>query len=711
MKFQLLKTWVRLRRLLGHGRRIDEHARDRVALEKLMRRAQPFAAWTERAHWMVEVAAWLRAEPPVWSESDAALVCSHRRTRLMLDWLQADREAKKLVQATVQKTLREAVGPELFCGAGIAPRTGLLREAARALGRAILPHAVMPHDLGALLLAMFPAEKDERWLRCLDAGTRRRLWKLIADDGIGHGLQQQIDEALHFLVNAVLATGTGPEVRQRLGPRLPLRATPFMALRRELERFLVQPSSDESAMRSVRMLLAVCQAQTDKVYEHLDEHGVSVRLVFEIEQLRGRLTRMARLIDLRHAIHDDSAGHALQLFLAESVREHHRSATGNTLGRSFSLLARKVVERNADQPAHYMSRDRSQYAQALRAGCVGGAILPLLILGLLVMDVTDMSGFLHLLTEAGLFCGALISIGLLGGAFFARQSPVVAPLLAARIGQIDTLEGMRGLLKDSAALLRAQHAVAFGNLAVLLPALLIMSLVLSLQGGIDLLSPQSARQTIGSLSLLGPTPLLAVLTGVLCWLASLFAGLADNWFVLHRLRDAIAHHAGLRMWLGAARSQRLASWLARHVSPLAGGVALAGMFAALPALGGFFGTPLDLRHAVLSAGMLATALSVLDISAWREASTWLAVLGVLLALPLNILAAWSCSLLLALHSRNAGPRARRVVARSLLRRLRSAPLSFVLPNKGGSVAAQPQPVAARVEQARDAVRGQRTGTE
>ncbi|MDB5796251.1 MAG: preprotein translocase subunit TatB [Paucimonas sp.] len=628
---------------------------------------------------MVEVAAWLRAEAPVWSEQAGGLVCAHERTRLLLTWLQKERETRRVVQATIQKTLREAIGPELFCGAGLPDRPGLVRASLRRAGRMLLPMALVPGDLAALLQALFPEAKDERWLRSLDDVTRARLWKLVADDGIAHALQQQIDEALHFLVNAALATGARPEVRQRLGVRVPLRATPFMALRRELEKLLALPGADEGALRSVRMLLAVCQAQTDKVYQHLDEHGVSVSLVAEIERLRAQLTRIARLLDLRGAIADDEAGHALQLFLADSVRDHHRSAAGSMIGRSFSLLARKVVERNDVQSEHYLARDRQQYRIVLKAGCVGGVIVALTVLGMIAIDRAAMAGFFEGAAYAALFGASLLSIAALGGTLAARQSPVVAPVLAARMGALDTVDGLRGLLKDSASLLRAQVAATAGNLATAVPVILVMAVAVQSLGGIGLLPAADARYAIQSLSLAGPTPVLAIVTGLMCWLASLAAGLADNWFALHRLREAIAHHPGLRLLFGAVRSARFAAWCARHVAAIAGSLVLALLLGTLPALGDFLGFPIDLRLGVLSAGLLAAALASADGAVWQEAAVLLALAGVASACVLNVMTAYLCSLALAMHARHVEGRARGMVLRSLLRRLRAAPGQFLLP--------------------------------
>lgn len=678
MKFYLLKAWVRCRRLFGRARVHDGVDLETREVAQLLRRANPFAVWTERAHWMASVAAWLRAEAPIWSDDQRGLACQHRRTKLMLDWLQANRETRRLVQAAAQKTLREAIGPEIFCGANLPPRSGVLGTMLRGLGRALIPRALVPGDLSALLLTLFPAEVDARWLRDLDDHTRSRLWKLVADDDISHKMQQQVDEALHFLANAVLATGISPEVRMRLGPRLPLRSTPFMSLRREMEKYLSAPGVDEGAMRSVRMLLAVCQAQTDKVYEHLDEHGVSVSLVLELEEMRLRLTRIARLIDLRTALADDGAGHALQLFMAESVREHHRHAARAMVGRSFSLLARKAVERHSGEHEYHHAGTRGAYRDTLRAGLVGGVVAALAVFGVLGIETVDMAGFGEMLAYTVLYGAMFLGIASLGGSFAARQSPAVAPLMATRVAHVDSLDGMRAFLRDAASLIRAQVATALGNTVMVVLVTLTLGLLVHRFSGRDLI-PSGPGELEASLSILGRTPLLAVVTGLMCWVASLAAGLAANWFLLHRLRDAIAHHRGLRRLLGAPACDRFAGWCAHGFSYAVGAVALAFLFGMLPALGDFFGMALDIRHGTLAAGMLSLALLQSGPQALGEAASWLAVAGVALTFVLNLATPFLCSLLLAMHARQMSARTRRAVWRALARRLLRAPMSFLLP--------------------------------
>lgn len=658
-----------------------------------MRRANPFASWNERANWMTDVADWLRHEPRSPARDEHVLRrVRHQRTRYLLDWLDAHRDVRRLVRTALQKTLREAVGPELFTDTGMPCEPaffGALRE--RAM-RVLLPRPPA-RNLSALLLAMFPDPADADWLLDLDAPTLARLWRLVADDGISHAYLQQVDEALMLLMATILATGLGPDFQARLLPRMPVRSSPFMALRRELEAYLATSPNDASALRGVRMLIAVCAAQTDKIYADLDEHGVSLGLVYHLERMRAQLTRMGRLIELRSAMAKEGA-QAAQVLVAEMLRLHHgQNATLAGLPtRGFSLLARKLVERQNRHGDLPLARDAAQYRAVLRAGAVGGMVCAAMLMAQrLLPDVAHPQFFDGLLTAAHLGL-VFLFVSAFGGVLAARQPAVTAPALASRMGALDTSDGLRALLAEVGMLLRSQSAALFGNLLGLTP-LMLAGAALAWLGGSRFIDAGSAHAELRALSLVGPTPLYAACAGVLIWLAGLFSGLADNWFGLRRMREALAGQRRLVHALGSLRAQRFAGWMERHVADIAGNLSLALLFGLTPAIAHFFGLPLELRHVTLAAGRLLVAASTLGWQSLSEPAFWLATAGVLATGLFNVATAFVCALWLAMHARGLPARARRLLLRAVLRRFIAAPQAYLLPRTGEAPA-----VAQRVQE-------------
>jgi site-specific recombinase len=689
MKLFFLKMAVFWRRLRGGARRRnDRFAQDARRVQALMSRADPQAPWHERANWMIDVAEWVRHQPKVSLRDEQAWrSIKHARLAFLLTWLDGQKEMRRTVQITLQRTLREASGPELFSATGLPYESAFFSELTERIANALLPRHLSPSDLSGLFTAMFPASSDAQWMLELDQDVLTRLWKLAADDGISHLYRQQIDESLVYLCTVIIAEGISPAFRQRLEPKMPLQATPFMVLRRELEAYLRGAPDNEGALRSLRMLIAVCQAQTDRIYAHLDEYGVSVSLVYRVERMRAQLLRMTYLVDLRitgsggKVSAAGSAGGRVQLLLADLIDAHHnRSSVRGLVRRSFSLLARKMVERNGAHGEHYIARDRRAYRAMLKAAGRGGIVTAATVLVKTLSNSVATPYFFQGLFASLNYATSFLLISAIGGVLATKQPAVTAPALAARMGELDTVEGLHKLMAEIAMLLRSQAAAIFGNVAAVIPTMLAICFLFAWLHGAQPMDAVKARATIASLSPIGATPLFAALTGVLLWLASLAAGFADNWFALRRLREALAHQRQLVHVLGAGRAERLALWIERHISTIAGNVSLGLLLGMTPVLADFFGLPVNVRHVTLATGSLAAAVASLG---WQVLATppfWLAVVGVVLTALLNVGVAFACALGLALRAREVPKRIRRVVFRVVLRRFMLSPFGFLFPS-------------------------------
>lgn len=695
---RLRVMWRRFRHGERHLQTDNRHYATQV--DALMRRANPFYSWQERANWIIDIVQWLRHVPKVsMLDDDARLRVKQQRLHFLLEWLDSNRDVRRLVQATLQKTLREAAGPELFCATGLPNEPAFFSELTEHAIKLVLPKPPFEADLSSLFTALFPTPEDADWLLALDKQSVAQIWKLIADDGIAHSYQHQIDEALIYLAATILADGISKAFRQKLDPKMPLQATPFMVLRRELETYLYVSPRDEAALRSVRMLIAVCQAQTDRIYAHLDEHGVSVSLVYRVERMRAQLTRMALLTDLRSVIYgagaaaqdtEPGAGQ-IQALLGDLIAAHHqRSSVRGLIQRSFSLLARKMVERNADHGEHYIARDGKEYRAMLKAAGRGGIITAFTVLGKSLLSGIGAARFFEGVFASLNYAVSFMAISAVGGVLATKQPAVTAPVLASKMGQLDTVEGLRALLSEVALLLRSQAAAVFGNLMGVIPVMLLISGLIMLTTGAPMMTAQHASASLHSLSVIGPTPLFAAFTGILLWLSSLASGFTDNWFALRRLREALTHQRRLVFILGAMRAERWAGWLDRNVAQIAGNVSLGFLLGMTPVLAQFFGLPLDVRHVTLATGTLTAAASSLGWQVLATPQFWLAIAGIACIGALNVGVSFACALTLALRARDVPARIRRLVFRAVLRRFSASPRSFLFPERPASAALTPE---------------------
>jgi site-specific recombinase len=285
---------------------------------------------------------------------------------------------------------------------------------------------------------------------------------------------------------------------------------------------------------------------------------------------------------------------------------------------------------------------------------------------------------------------AFFAIAALGGALAAKQPAVTAPALASKMAALQTADGLRTLLLEIRHLLRAQAAAVFGNLITVAPTMAAVAVAIFVLSGAPMVRADNAHANLKALSVLGPTPLYAALTGVLLWMSSLCAGFADNWFALRRLREGLAHHRRLVHALGAARTERWSKWLENHVAGITGNISLGILLGMTPVVAQFFGLPVDVRHVTLSAGVLTASAGGLGWSVLASAEFWLALGGVVLIGVMNVGVAFACALTLALRARDVPKRVRRIVFRAVLTRFAAAPRAFLLPEKqGATIVAMP----------------------
>lgn len=682
MKFLLLKIAVIWRRF-RHGKNVAEQLGDVPHIETLMQRAKPEMSWHERASWMVDVADWIRHQPKV-SLRDKATWNEIKRQRVtdILDWLDANRDVRRTVQNTIQKTLREAQGPELFSMTGLSLRGAFFGEFLERITHRVVPKTLSQADASTLFMAMFPDPEDAQWLLTLDHATMGRLWRLAADESVSHMYWQHVDDALLYLMTDVVAEGISPAFRQRLEPNMPLKASPFLTLRREMEKYLLLPVDDQGAVRGIRMLIAVCRAQTDRIYAHLDEHGVSVNLVYRIERMRIQLTRMGRLVDLRSCGAQSAVAGHVQTLLADMVSDYRkRFSVRDLIRRSFTLLGRKIVERNTGHGAQMVARDVQGYRTILKAGCKGGAVLGFIALLKYIWAYTGWFNF-GSGDNAYFFEGVLVSaqyvvgfwlVSAVGGVLAATQPAVTSPLLAAKMGSLDTTDGVRSLMSEVVWLLRSQMAAMLGNIIAIVPAAIVVAGAFYLVVDAPMMDYERATSALDSLSVMSLTPLYAIVTGILLWFSATIAGVFDNWFALHRLKEALHHHRRLVYVLGAARAERFAQWCERHVALIAGNLSLGVLFGMTPAVMEFFGVHLEIRHIALALGKLMAAVSSLG---WETVTTnafWMAIAGIVAIGIINVGVAFACALILALRARNVPAKLRYLVYRRVMRVLTTKP--------------------------------------
>ena len=675
-------------------------------IEALLDEADASAPLVERHIWLIRVLDWVRRGEPV------------SGTQYVVRLLEGQPERRARVVALLGAFWRETDVAALLADYGFSPRSAFLNELGERVRRRLLPASPETHDLSVLFNLLFSHADDGLWLARLDDATLQgigRLWEDAlaappeASEAGALGWRDPFFDAMLYLGTQVRATGFTPAFRSRMGISLgqdfdapePNRAelsseasarNAYRQLTHVIEQLRDQaeahlraapqspwPASLLHDAQYLRALLDTCAQAASGLHGHLDTQGISVNLVFQIDQLCERCRRIELLLEAVLTPQPLPALHRLVVTLVD-VGVRRRSVRA-LFSQHTSQLARRVAERSAETGEHYITRSRTEYRDMLRRALGGGAVIAGTTFLKFAITAIGLTAFWGGFWAGVNYAASFVLVMLLHWTVATKQPAMTAPAMAASLprGVSASDAEIEGFVDRVAQLIRSQAAAIAGNLAMCFPLVLAVQLIAKAVFGETPIGDKDARYVLDSLTLLGPTALFAAFTGVLLFASSLVAGWAENWFVLHRLDSAIAWNPRIVARLGTARAQRWARWWRANISGLAANISLGLMLGLVPAMLGFFGVPIDVRHVTLASGQLGAALGALGWGILAQGAFWWCVAGIAVTGVLNLTVSFTLAFRVALRSRGVRLQDRRRIGTALWRRLRMQPMSFFRP--------------------------------
>jgi site-specific recombinase len=638
------------------------------------------APLAQRHLWLIRVLEWVRGDG---KSPDASL----RRVQFLLNALQSDpllelrfRAWWKLLVDTVDITT-------LLADFGFAPRAEFLSELGQRVRRKLLPMTPETSDAAELFELALDANTDAAWLTALDEDILQGLAVLLHLPSYEPGLslwQHEVLDAVTYCASQVRSTGFAPEMRLRMdAPAVQTR--PFHALAGDAEEFraayIAMPrdaAQVEARAQQLRERLEACRQAATGIYTHLEDHGISVGLVFRLRQMRKRIVRVRELMDCLLSSSPQASSQRLIARLA-TLSSEERSIRA-LIAANSSLLAAKVAERSAETGEHYITRDPTEYRTMLRKAAGGGAFMSLTTVAKFALMGLSFSVFWSGLFASLNYALSFVAIQLLHWTVATKQPAMTAPAMAAKLQDVASSAAMNLFVDEVTHLMRSQVAAVIGNLALVVPCVLALSAVMQFVTGQPMITQKEAHHVLDSLTLLGPTVLYAAFTGILLFASSIVAGWVENWFVLHRLDSAIRYNPRITAAIGAERAKRWASFWRTKISGFASNISLGFMLGLIPAFGVFFGIGLEVRHVTLSTGQVAAAVASLGESAFKLPAFWWCVAAIPIVGFLNLAVSFYCAFRVALAANSVSALDRRRIRNAIWTRFRTAPWSFLWPS-------------------------------
>jgi site-specific recombinase len=636
------------------------------------------APLASRHVWLIKLFEWLRGD-------ESSIAASVSRMQVFMDTVARDENATARLRAWWTRLGGTIDITTLLADFGFAPRTAFVSELTERVRRKVLPGTPETTDAAELFLLVSRSRFDALWMSAVSEAQIHQLTGLLSADPKRDALawQASLLDALTYCTSQIRATGFSPELRLRMDEAA-RNARAFHALPADIEAlrnvFFHADGQEAELLQAVaqyRARLDACRQAINSIYAHLELHGISVGMVFRLRQLRARMVRVRELLD---ALLSTKPAMAAQKLLVRRVHIGQDSrSVGALISANSTLLSAKMAERSAETGERYITRNRSEYKDMLGKAMGGGFITAFTTLLKFLVMAIGLSAFWNGFWSGVAYAASFVVIQLLQCTLATKQPAMTAPAMAAKLKDIEAPGALEDFVDEVTHLVRSQVAAVFGNVFMVVPAVLLINAVITLVRGQPMISHETAQYVLRTLTLLGPTLLWAAFTGCILFAASMIAGWAENWFVLHRLDSAMRHNPRITNVLGAERARRWSSFMRENISGFASNIALGFMLGLIPAFTGFFGLELEARHVTLSTGQLAAAGASLGLDAFRSPAIWWCMASIPLIGALNLSVSFYLAFRLALQAHNVSGVDRARIREAIWARWRSHPLTFFVP--------------------------------
>jgi len=548
-----------------------------------------------------------------WVRGPASSPAGDGMTRMdtVLALMESDAELRGRFQDGIRKIIAEVRSVDLFAEAGLHPHEGLWSEAARRLMEELLPSARSDTDLSKFAFRLYPTKKAIQQVITLPDETFERMARLLSpasDSTAWRNQREDLTQAFRLLGVHIAGIGLSPELRARSHSGT-IEDSPFYRLQTSCAE-LARQSDDPAALKIWRKNLERCREELEYVHRRMEDTGVSTSLVFDLGTIERAMTRMESIGEVLFVAGPRQSIASVKRLLNDVMNARRDDMSLRALFEENSeLLARKVVERSGKSGGNYIANSQSEYRRIWKASLGGGLLTVLTAAIKLRIGEAHFAPFVEGIAAGTNYAVSFLVLQHYHLALATKQPSVTAAKFAGIVRTTRGKTRMEKLADFISRITRSQLASAAGNLLAVCAGCVLFARLWAFVFSRPYLTVSSAEYVYKTLDpFASGTMIFAALTGVILWISALAGGWFENFAIYNRLPEAIAQHP-LGRKFGRERMEKLAAAVDANLSGWTTSIVLGYLLGFVPAMGKFFGIPLDVRHVTLAAGSLALAAS------------------------------------------------------------------------------------------------------
>lgn len=653
-------------------------------LSALFEHASPNMSADLKARLVQNLFSWLREPLP----QSRNIYPQLTRLKFLLQVLEKNPQWKKNLSQILRDLLLQSDLSHFLANSGLPRKSSLLGEMIDRLSRRFLPQAPEYSEMGDLISLFFIDENEPKWLLAIDQIQWTEIIHLLLPDNdskilIRQHWQKSIKSSLIYLSGQMESLIFSPELHRRTN-HTNITQSAFWNLRFLINKWVeLQGNFDSTPEQELATLIAIketliaCRHEVNSIIKHLDDKGLSIDIIFEIDLVERYLARFEynlQLIDSEASLLAGTTN-----LIAQHLKGTHLKPL---FQNNFYLLSRSLVDRFSESGEHYITRNLAEYRQMFKSAAGGGVLTASTTVVKFFITKAQAPLFIEGIFHGLNYAGSFLTMSLLHFTLATKQPAMTAPALSSKLKSIKQRDQIQSFIDEVANLIRSQFIAAIGNVGLVIPTALLFHLGYQLVFGQPIIDQDYSSYMLSSLNPFSSLTLFyAALTGAILFLASVVAGYIENWFIYRKLDIALKNSVSLHALIGKSRTHKSSNWLKLNLSGMVGSLVLGFALAFAPILGKFFGLPIDIRHVTLSAGTWAIAASNLYVDSFP----WFHFIGASLGIIVIGLLNFSVSFILALIVAVQAQKIRRSWVKEILKQtllaIRQNPWYFLLPQK------------------------------
>jgi site-specific recombinase len=637
---------------------------------------------------LVEIVAGLRPSRP--DDAGAAT----RSVREFAARLRAEPDLALALSAYMGLLVSTRRQASLYSEVGILSGEGFFSELSRRLTSKVLPPAVDEHFFRDLVGVIFPRRTDWRWVAGVDDDAWGELFDLVrptytTPDARVRALRELL-RALERLSHWIAAIGHDPVVL-RLLPRLEQVESPFSAQSAEArgfidswERALEDPAATPDDGRHLEVLWDQCEEAIARIRRGTASTGINVGTTYKLQRLTEMIARsrlLLRPLDPA-AAYETKLRTAATLFKTLVEADSKKDDVRDLVRKNTDLLALEVTSHAGRTGEHYITGNRQEWLQMLRAALGAGLVIGVMANIKVVMAGWHAPPLIEALFFSLNYAIGFVLIHILHFTIATKQPAMTAAKLAEAIDAAgDRRKQLDTVVELAVRVFRSQLVAIVGNVALAFPVAWAIAWLANHALGAAVAEPAKAAKLLHELD---PVRSLAIphaaIAGVWLFLAGLIAGYYDNLSIFGRVPERIRRARWIAVLAGKPGRERIAAYVEGNLGGLVGNFFF-GFLLGTTALAGFLvGLPLDIRHIAFAAGNFGIALASNGGDTGLRIVVWSCV-GIAAIGLANLTVSFALSLRLAFRARRVQPPAAGPILLALWQRLRARPGDFLFPSR------------------------------